>query len=174
MRSPASVVYYFSKRCYDRKLTRLSYAVNVLGRLLFSVWLPGSARIGKRLTVGYWGLGIVIHNKSIIGDDCWICQNVTIGRNFTDVGVPRVGNSVYIGAGSVLFGEIEIGDNVFIGSNCVVNKSVPPNCTVVGNPMRIISTDNPYNHVQLRAMDKNPAVEEARLERVAEQQPDVK
>ena len=62
---------------------------------------------------------------------------------------------MYIGAGSVLFGEITVGDNVFIGSNCVVNKDVPNNCTVVGNPMRIISTDNEFNHVQLREMDKS-------------------
>ncbi len=155
-KSPATIVYYFSKKCYDKRYTRMSYFVNVIGRLLFSVWLPGSARIGEGLTVGYWGLGVVIHNNSVIGSNCWICQNVTIGRNFTDLGVPKIGDNVYIGPGSVLFGEITVGDNVFIGSNCVVNKSVPANATVVGNPMRIISTNNPYNHLELRALDKTP------------------
>lgn len=154
MKSPASIVYYFSRKCYLRRQTRLSFMVSVIGRLLFSVWLPGSARIGEGLTVGYWGLGVVVHNNTKIGRNCWICQNVTIGRNFTDAGVPTIGDNVYVGAGSVLFGEITIGDNVFIGSNCVVNKSVPANCTVVGNPMRIISTDNEYNHIDLRSRDK--------------------
>lgn len=154
MKSPAIYLFRFSQSCYRRGLRRTSYLLNVLNRLVFSAWLPGSARVGEGLIVGYWGLGIVIHNNCVIGKNCWICQNVTIGRNFSDVQVPRIGDNVYIGAGSVLFGEITIGDNVFIGSNCVVNKSVPANCTVVGNPMTIIATDNQQNHVELRALDK--------------------
>jgi len=154
MKSPATLVYYLSKKCYERRFTRLSFLISTAGRMLFSVWLPGSAKIGEGLVVGYWGLGVVVHNSTVIGKNCWICQNVTIGRNFTDTGVPTIGDNVYIGAGSVLFGEINIGNNVFIGSNCVINKSVPPNCSVVGNPMRIISTDNLYNHMDLRSRDK--------------------
>ena len=80
MESPVNIVYYLSRKCYVNRYTKLSYLVNVVGRLFFSVWLPGSARIGEGLILGYWGLGIVIHNKSVIGKNCWICQNVTIGR----------------------------------------------------------------------------------------------
>ncbi|WP_020568304.1 serine O-acetyltransferase [Neolewinella persica] len=154
MNSPAIQLFRCSQFFYRRGFRRTSYLVNVVNRLFFSAWLPGSARVGEGLIVGYWGLGIVIHNNTVIGKNCWICQNVTIGRNFSDRQVPHIGDNVYIGAGSVLFGEITVGDNVFIGSNCVVNSSIPDNCTVVGNPMRIVSTNNSKNHIELRALDK--------------------
>lgn len=70
-----------------------------------------------------------------------VAQGVTIGRNFGDKKVTIIGNDVYIGAGSKVFGEIVIGNNVIIGANSVVNKSIPDNCTVVGNPMGIVKMD---------------------------------
>jgi len=123
--------------------------ISYVNRLLFSVWLPSSAKIGNKFTIGYWGLGIVIHSNTTIGDNCQINQNVTIGRNFGDKDVPIIGNDVYIGAGSVVFGEITIGDNVIIGSNSLVNKSIPSNCTVVGNPMRIVETNRIKKYYEL-------------------------
>lgn len=79
-----------------------------------------------------------MHNNTVLGHDCLVAQNVTIGRNFGDVGVPSFGDRVYIGAGSVVFGEIHIGDNAVIGANSVVNKDVPENTIVAGNPAKII------------------------------------
>ena len=55
--------------------------------------------------------------------------------------MPIIGNNVYVGAGSVIFGEIYIGDNVIIGANSVVNKNVPENSTVAGNPFVILKTN---------------------------------
>lgn len=78
-----------------------------------------------------------------------IAQNVTIGRNFGDRKVPVIGDDVYVGTGSVVFGEIRVGNNVIIGANSVVNKDVPDNCTVVGNPMRIISTDRKMKYYDI-------------------------
>ena len=109
--------------------------------MLFSVWLPSSAIIGKNFKMGYWGLGIVLHSHTVIGQNCHINQNVTIGRNFGDKKVPIIGDNVYIGAGSVIFGEITIGDNVIIGSNSVINKSIPANHVVAGNPFRILNSN---------------------------------
>lgn len=128
---------------------RIAKVISGLNRILFSVWLPSSAKIGKNFKLGYWGLGIVIHNDCIIGNNVIIAQNVTIGRNFGDKQVPIIGDDVYIGAGSVIFGEIIIGNNVIIGSNSIVNKSIPDNCTVVGNPMRIIQRDRLEKYYEL-------------------------
>ena len=84
-------------------------------------------------------MGIVIHQDSIIGDGTIIYQNVTIGRKDTsNQGAPVIGKNCIIGAGAAVIGEIVIGDNVKIGANAVVNKNIPDNCTVVGNPGRII------------------------------------
>lgn len=123
--------------------------IDYINRLLFAVWLPSSATIGKNFKLGYGGLGIVIHFNTVIGDNCLVAQNVTIGRNFKDTKVPIIGNDVYIGTGSVVFGEITIGNNVIIGSNSVINKSIPDNCTVVGNPMRIIEKNRKLNYRQI-------------------------
>lgn len=123
--------------------------ISWLNRFLFSVWIPSSAEIGKNFKLGYWGLGIVIHNNTKIGDNVTVAQNVTIGRNFGDVKVPEIGNDVYVGAGTVVFGEIVIGNNVIIGSNSLINKDVPNNATVVGNPMKIISSDRVLKYYEM-------------------------
>ena len=123
---------------YNNRLKPVSKLVDWTNRFLFGCWCPGSATIGKNCRLGYWGGATVIHSNAVIGDNCLISQGVTIGRNFGDTKVPVIGNDVYIGAGSVVFGEITIGNNVIIGANSVVNKSVPDNCTVAGNPFHIL------------------------------------
>ncbi len=134
-------IYRISNFFYRKKLKYLSSFLSWMNRFLFSVWVPGSASLGENFQLGYWGLGVVIHSNAIIGNNCMVAQGVTIGRNFGDKKVPIIGNDVYIGAGSKVFGEIVIGNNVIIGANSVVNKSIPDNCTVVGNPMRIVKMD---------------------------------
>lgn len=85
-----------------------------------------------------------IINCESIGDNFEIRNNTTIGNKSNDNNqIPVIGNNVSIGANVVVFGKITIGDNVTIGAGAVVNKDVPSNSVVVGNPMRIIhkSTD---------------------------------
>ena len=78
--------------------------------------------------------GIFIHPNAVLGENCTIFQQVTIGVNeFRDnMKAPRLGNRVYVGAGAKLIGDICIGNNVRIGANAVVTKDVPPGMTVVG------------------------------------------
>ena len=146
-------LYRLSRRLHDAGVPFLGKLVTGVNRVLFSCWLPGSARVGPRLTVGYQGLGIVVHSDAVIGSDCWISQHVTIGRNFGDTRVPTIGDRVYIGAGSVVFGEISIGNGAIIGANAVVNRDVPPAAIVAGNPARVIRNATP-DHLELRARDK--------------------
>ncbi len=155
--NPVLSIYRVSRKLYRLKLYGLSKTFDFLNRLLFSVWLPGSATIGTNFTIGYLGLGIVVHNQAVIGNNVWICQHVTIGRNFGDIQVPRIEDNVYIGANCTIIGNITVGKNAIIGCNTVVNKSVPPNSTAAGNPMRIVSTNNSHNHLMLRQRDKLPA-----------------
>ncbi|MDD4027439.1 MAG: serine acetyltransferase [Candidatus Shapirobacteria bacterium] len=143
MSIPVSL-YRFGNFFYKKGYIKIGKIISILNRFLFATWIPSSAEIGKNFKIGYGGLGVVIHSNTKIGNNCLIAQNVTIGKNFGDLLVPVIGNDVYIGAGSVVFGEIVIGDNVIIGSNSVVNKNIPNNCTVVGNPMRIIK----YNRIE--------------------------
>lgn len=142
--NPAVALYRLSNWCHRSHLAPLGWAVSWISRFLFATWIPGSATIGKRFTCGYWGLGVVIHKNAIIGDDCTIGQNVTIGRNPGDARVPRLGDRVYVGAGAVIVGEIEIGNDARIGANSVVLVSVPAGALAVGVPARII-TPAPQN-----------------------------
>lgn len=148
--NPPIVLYRISHFCYKKGFKKFSSFLSWINRFLFAVWIPGSSSLGKNFQLGYWGLGTVIHSNTIMGDNCLVAQGVTIGRNFGDKKVPLFGNDVYVGAGSKIFGEITIGNNVIIGANSVINKSVPDNCTVVGNPMRIIKTDRKETWYELK------------------------
>ena len=150
------LIYRFSHWLYYHKMKPVAKFFDWTNRLLFACWCPGSATIGKNCRLGYWGAATVIHAHSIIGDNCLIAQGVTIGRNFGDKKVPVIGSDVYIGAGSVVFGEITIGDTVIIGANSVVNKSIPDNCTVAGNPFRILKENRTERYYE---MDKNKGSE---------------
>lgn len=81
------------------------------------------------------GNGTVIGGGCIIGNNLTIYQNATIGYNN---GFPIIGHNVFIGAGAVIVGKINIGNNVKIGAGAVVVENVSDNCTVVGPKARII------------------------------------
>lgn len=96
----------------------------------------GSIGEGFFIQHGY-ATGISAHS---IGKNCWINQLVVIG--YSDTGkTPTLGDNVHIAMGAKVYGDIHIGDNSIVGANAVVFKNVPPNCTVVGIPARIIERD---------------------------------
>lgn len=135
---PPLLIYRLSRLFYKLKLIPICWILDYTNRIIFRCWIPGSASIGKKCSVGYWGIGVIIHSDTIIGDYCQIGQHVTIGRKHTEQGVPRIGNHVYIGAHTVIYGNITIGDNAQIGSMSLVNKNVEANTFVAGVPAQKI------------------------------------
>lgn len=101
--------------------------------------------IGDGLRIQH-GFATVIAAKKM-GKNCWINQQVTIGYT-NNYDCPVIGDNVTINAGAIVIGDITIGDNVIIGAGAVVTKSVPPNCTVVGNPARIVRKEG--NRVDIK------------------------
>ncbi|MGA9164405.1 MAG: serine acetyltransferase [Thiobacillus sp.] len=78
--------------------------------------------------------GVIIHRNVILGENVIIMQQVTIGQKSpVAIGVPVIGDNVYIGAGAKLLGSINIGNNVTVGANAVVTRDVPEGATVVGS-----------------------------------------
>ena len=123
-----------------------------------NAFIPWTAVIGSNLCLPHGISGIYISGGAVIGDNCTIFHQVTIGSNtLADslcAGSPHIGNNVYIGAGAKIIGNVNIGDNVRIGANCVVAEDVPNNSTVVMPKARIIihqkereNTFIEYNHL---------------------------
>ena len=107
-------------------------------RLVFGCWFPHTVKTGKGLTLGYGGLGVVIHSECVLGDNVHIDQGVTLGGNATQKGVPTLGSNVYVGCGAKILGPISIGNDVVIGANSVVIRDAPSNTVVAGVPARVI------------------------------------
>jgi len=99
---------------------------------------PG-ATIGEGLFIDH-GMGVVIGETTEIGNNVTLYQNVTLGGTGKDVGKrhPTIGNNVVVGAGARVLGPFTVGEGAKIGASAVVLKEVPPFCTVVGNPGRIV------------------------------------
>ncbi len=110
-----------------------------------SRWLTGieihpGARIGRRFFIDH-GMGVVIGETAVIGDDVTLYHGVTLGGTSWQKGKrhPTLGNDVVVGAGAKVLGPITVADGARIGSNAVVVKDVPKNTTVVGIPGHIVS-----------------------------------
>lgn len=122
--------YFFHKK----KIPVLPKLVYYLNFFLFNSSVPSETQIGKGSKFAYGGIGLVIHNRSVIGRNCTIGQGITIGGRSKEYQVPIIGDNVYLGAGCRILGPIKIGDNVIIAPNSVVIKDVPSNSMVAGIP----------------------------------------
>lgn len=109
--------------------------------MFFNCSVPASCAIGKGTKFGYGGIAVVIHARAVIGKNCMIGQDVTIGGKSGWYEVPVIGDNVIINAGARILGPVRIGNNVEIGANCVVVKDVPSNCVVAGVPAKIIKAN---------------------------------
>lgn len=131
------VSYQEFRNLYYKRIGIYATFVNFLCRKKSGLYLS-TPQIGPGLYIQHGDASIIA--AKIIGENCWINQQVTVG--YTQVGkAPVIGNYVTINAGAKVLGDISIGDNVIIGANAVVTKNVPSNCTVVGVPAYIIKQD---------------------------------
>ncbi len=111
----------------------------------FARWATGieihpGAQLGRRVFIDH-GMGVVIGETAVVGDDCTLYHQVTLGGTSWNAGKrhPTLGKGVVVGAGAKILGPITIGDNAKVGSNAVVVKDVPEGATAVGIPARIVS-----------------------------------
>lgn len=127
---------------WTHRFKTLARVISQFTRLLTQIEIHPGATIGRRFFVDHGG-GIVIGETAIIGDDVLLYHQVTLGGTSLVKAKrhPTLGNHVLVGMGAAILGPITIGDNCRIGANAVVNKDVPPNCTVVGIPGRIVRRD---------------------------------
>jgi serine O-acetyltransferase len=138
----AQVSYRISHILYNAHLFFLARVLSQVTRFTTGIEIHPGATIGRGLFIDH-GMGVVIGETSIIGDNVLLYQGVTLGGTGLERGKrhPTIGNNVVIGAGAKVLGNITIGDNSYIGANAVVVKDVPANSTVVGVPGRITKQD---------------------------------
>ncbi|MBS1972070.1 MAG: serine O-acetyltransferase [Bdellovibrionales bacterium] len=118
---------------YDLKLFFIARLMAEIGRFVTGIEIHPGATIGRRLVIDH-GMGVVIGETAIVGDDCIIFHGVTLGGvKFDPVKRhPTVGNKVLIGTGAKILGPITLGEGCRIGANAVVFKDVAPGTVIVG------------------------------------------
>ncbi|MCE5300937.1 MAG: serine O-acetyltransferase [Spirochaetia bacterium] len=120
------------------KIPLLPRIISAFSRFLTGIDIHPGASIGRRFFIDH-GMGVVIGETAIIGDNVLLYQGVTLGGTGKEKGKrhPTLGNDIVIGAGAKVLGNITIGNNVKIGAGSVVIRDVPDNCTAVGVPARV-------------------------------------
>ena len=130
---------------WNRRLYLLGRLTSHFGRLLTGIEIHPGARLGRRVIIDH-GMGVVIGETAVVGDDVYLYHQVTLGGTSSERGKrhPTIGNNVIVGAGAKVLGDILIGDGARIGANAVVVQDVQPHATVVGIPARPIEHSRDY------------------------------
>ena len=146
----AMAYHRLAHRLYQRGHVTLARWISQRGRHKTGIEIHPGATIGKGLFIDH-GDGVVIGETTIIGDNVTLYQGVTLGGTGKDVGKrhPTIGDNVVIGAGAKVLGPFTVGAGSKIGASAVVLKEVPENCTVVGNPGRIVRREGAPHGVDL-------------------------
>ncbi len=124
---------------YKLKMKFIARLLSQLGRWFTGIEIHPGATIGRGLMIDH-GMGVVIGETTVIGDDCTIYQGVTLGGTGKEKGKrhPTIGNNVMIGSGAKILGPFKVGDNSKIAAGAVVLSEVPEDCTAVGIPARVV------------------------------------
>ncbi|MBF0484476.1 MAG: serine O-acetyltransferase [Candidatus Omnitrophica bacterium] len=158
----ALIAYRISHKLWEMKLYFLARWVSQIARFFTGIEIHPGAQIGKGLFIDH-GMGVVIGETSVIGNDVTLYQGVTLGGTGKETGKrhPTLGDNIVVGAGAKILGSIEIGSNSYIGANAVVINPVPANSTVVGVPGRVTKQDGKKLDVKLdHSLIIDPIMEE--------------
>lgn len=142
-----AILYHrLTHKLWNKGWPLLARFISQTGRFFTGIEIHPGARIGKRFFIDH-GMGVVIGETAVIGDDVTIYHGVTLGGTSSEPGVrhPQIGNNVIIGSGAQLLGPIKIGDGARIGSNAVVVKDVESGATMVGVPARAVKPKTGIN-----------------------------
>jgi serine O-acetyltransferase len=139
----ALMIHRLAHGLWTRRFYLLGRWISHLGRFLTGIEIHPGAQIGRRVVIDH-GMGVVIGETAILGDDAYLYHQVTLGTASTSKGKrhPTVGRNVILGAGAKILGDIVVGDGARVGANAVVVSDVQPGQTVVGIPARPVERDH--------------------------------
>jgi serine O-acetyltransferase len=165
----ARQLHRLARALHLRGLRLPARSVSHLGRALTGIEIHPGAQIGEGLFIDH-GMGVVIGETAVIGDNCHLYQGVTLGGTSTKRAKrhPTLGEGVVVGAGAKVIGAVNIGDGAKIGAGSVVVTNVPPNATVVGVPGHIVAYADPGDETVLKLPDPEWDIIQRLEKRVAE------
>ena len=156
----AIFIHRFTHKLWNLKLPIIPRLMSQVNRSLTGIEIHPGAKIGKKVFIDH-GMGVVIGETAIIGNNCLLYQGVTLGGTGKSHGKrhPTLKENVVVGAGAKVLGSITIGPNTRIGAGSVVVRSVKGNSTVVGIPGRVVHQSgvkiNPLAHSALPDAEAN-------------------
>lgn len=135
----AILLHRMSAQLWRWKIRLAARVLAQFARGLTGIEIHPGAQVGRRVFIDH-GMGVVVGETAVIGDDCTLYHGVTLGGVSCQKGKrhPTLGNGVVVGAGAKILGPILVGDKAKIGSNAVVLKDVPVNATAVGIPAKVV------------------------------------
>src|SRR5574344_318002 len=135
----ALLAHRFAHKLNNWEIPFVPRLISLWTRFFTGIEIHPAAQIGNRFFIDH-GMGVVIGETTIIGNDVLIYQGVTLGGTGKEHGKrhPTIGNNVVVGAGAKVLGNIEIGSNSRIGAGSVVVDNVPEHATVVGIPGKVV------------------------------------
>ncbi len=140
----AVLIHRLAHRLWKSGLRLIARFISNINRMLTGIEIHPGAQIGRRVFIDH-GLGVVIGETAVVGDDCTIYQGVTLGGTSLYKGTkrhPTLESGVVVGAGAQILGGFTVGQGAKIGSNAVVIKPIPAGATAVGNPARILQKED--------------------------------
>lgn len=135
-------IHHFTKWLWTHGLRLLARWLSQVGRFFTGIEIHPGATIGRRLFIDH-GMGVVIGETAVIGNDVTLYQGVTLGGTGKQKGKrhPTLRDGVFVGNNANILGNIIIGENSRVGAGSVVLRDVPPNSTVVGVPAHVVYRD---------------------------------
>jgi len=134
----ALFLYRIAHWCHDRGVPLVPRLIHVFNQIVFHCVIPAGARIGAGTELGYGGLGIILHERVLIGQRVMVGPQVTIGGRSGHYQVPIIEDDVSIGTGAKVLGPIRVGRGAVVGANAVVISDVPAGAVVGGVPARVL------------------------------------
>lgn len=136
---PNAILFYrLSRWLYERRVPFFPKIFQLIIFIFYGSRVSAICKIGEGTTFAYRGMGVLLHDRTVIGENCSIGVGCKTAGKGPYKNVPQIGDRVYLGPNCVLMGPIVVGDNAIIGANSVVTKSVPEGAIVGGIPAKII------------------------------------